>query len=389
MKSKALEALTAAALTLPALVAQAEDTENKYQIGIKIHSYDEGTLSAEQVLGSQSRYDIDANQFQLSAKLSDSLSAALDLQTETMSGASPWYTIKNGDGEVVQVMSGASIKDKRRDVSANISYQGKSTLLKTFVAHSDEDDYESLSLGASVSFDFDNKLSTWTLAGDFSNDDIMPVDTDLYSTRPIEGSKHSSSLLVSYSRILNKSLMMQVSAGYISKSGLLSDPYKVVFVDNSLLGDSRPNTRKATTIATQLRYYVQSANGALHADYRFYDDDWQVTSHTIDLAWYQNLPYDIQLVPSIRLYSQSDSYFYQVYYDQTRPDNFYSTDYRLSEYGAITLGLKIEKQFDDLLINLQAQEYSSGSDKVIASSDSDNPALLDFSLVSIGLSYRF
>ena len=389
MTNKTLATLTAAALALPALAVQAEENEKKYSISVKHHSYEEDNISAENSIGSQNRYDINANQFRFDAKVSDQFSATVNYQTETMSGASPWYTIKNGDGDVVQVMSGASIKDKRTDLSINTKYKLANRTFGLTAARSDEDDYESLSFGASFEQESEDKLSTWAIAGDFSNDDLMPVDSNLFTTRPIEGSKHSSSLLASFSRVLNKSTIAQFSVGYATKSGYLSDPYKMVFVDNLLVADSRPEDRKATTFSARLRYFSEPLNGALHADYRFYDDDWEIKSHTIDLSWYQNLGYGVRLVPSVRLYSQTDSYFYDEFYDQARADGFHSTDYRLSEYGALTVSLKLEKKFEDWSVNLQAEEYKSDGTLGLADAEVENPALLDFSLVSVGLTYQF
>ena len=59
----------------------------------------------------------------------------------------------------------------------------------------------------------------------------------------------------------------------------------------------------------QNRLFMDSADVALHLDYRFYDDDWDIQSNTIHVAWYQNLGSGFQLVPSIRLYEQSESFF--------------------------------------------------------------------------------
>lgn len=384
-----LASLTAAALALPSLSVVANEQDKDVIIGVKHHSYKEENLHSEDIIGSGERYDIKANQFQLVANISDELRAALNYQTETMSGASPWYTIKNGEGEIVQVMSGASIKDKRNDISANLSFARKLDTFGFTVAHSDEDDYESLSFGASFTRESEDKMSTWSIAGDFSNDDIHPVDTELYSTRPLEGSKHSTSLLFSFSQVLSKTSMLQLSLGYIDRSGLLSDPYKVVFVESQLIGDSRPQSRQAKTLAARYRYFSNDLNGAFHADYRLYDDDWNIRSHTFDLAWYQELGHGIQLIPSIRLYSQTDSYFYDHFYDNTRADGFYSTDYRLSEYGAITYGIKLEKQMSAWTFNVLAEEYRSDGDLGFADASTANPSLLDFSLLSLGVSYSF
>ena len=60
------------------------------------------------------------------------------------------------------------------------------------------------------------------------------------------------------------------------------------------------------------RHFFTGANAALHADYRYFDDDWGVGSHTLDLAWYQNVGALTQVIPFLRYYTQGEAdFFYQ------------------------------------------------------------------------------
>lgn len=390
-KSHALLALTAAAAALPGVTAHAQQIAEDVEIGYRYHKYDEDPIDASKLLsGSAERYDIDVHQFKLVAPLSGNVQLDFDYQTEKMSGASPWLTLLTGDQEVAQVMSGASIEDKRTDVATKLSYFFDRQVIGVGVAHSDEDDYESLAFAINYAFETEDRLNTFSLAADVSNDDINAVDADLFPQRPAtEQSKQSNSVLFSYTRVLTKQLVAKFSLGYAEKTGYLSDPYKQTFVAFNLLGDSRPDSRYSTTLSTQLRYFNDTLNGALHFDYRYYDDSWDISSNTIKLSWYQNLPWGIQVIPSIRLYDQSEAFFYQVFYAETPANGLYSTDYRLSEYGAITYGLTINKSFENMTFSLAAETYQSGGNKGLADADSENPGLVDFDLLSVGVNYRF
>jgi hypothetical protein len=388
-RNNALALLSVAASNILATHVHSAQVAEQFQFGVRHHNYQEDPL-AEPLGGSPERYDINVNQFSLIAPLADSADLSVSYQKEKMSGASPWYTLKFGDEEPLQVMSGASIEDTRTDVSATLRVIDDFNSYGITAAVSEEDDYKSASFGFKYSRETEKRLSTWSIAADFSNDDINPVDADIYTTRPMDTqSKHSVSTLGSYSRILNKNTLLQLSVGLSKKSGYLSDPYKVVVTQQGLIGDARPDSKISKTIATQLRYFVDPMDAALHLDYRFYTDDWSIDSHTVDITWYQNLLYDVQLIPSIRLYSQSQSYFYDVFYKQERADNYYSTDYRLSEYGAVTLGLKLIKKFDSWSMTLSADKYSSSGDTFLANTDVENPALIDFTLVSFGFDLQF
>lgn len=391
MKNSPLLALTAAACTLPGVAAKAQQISDDFQFGYRYHAYEEDPIGGEQAIGpTLERYDIDVNQFRLVAPISESVELSADYQHEKMSGASPWYTILDGEGNPVQIMSGASIEDQRKDASLALRTVQGAHSAKLSAAVSDEDDYRSQSFAVAYSFESDDKLSTYSIAADVSNDDINAVDAELFTTRPAtEQNKRSNSYLVSYARVLNKHTLVNVGVGYSRKTGYLSDPYKMVLVDFNLIGDSRPDSRNARTLSAQLRYFNDSLNGALHTDYRFYDDSWDIRSHTFDVSWYQNVGWGVQLVPSVRVYNQEKAYFYEPFYQTSRDDGFYSTDYRLSEYGAVTLGLKVIKQFDTWSLTASAEKYTSGGKKGLANADVENPALIDFELFTVGANFTF
>ena len=67
------------------------------------------------------------------------------------------------------------------------------------------------------------------------------------------------------------------------------------------------------------RHFFEQQNAALHVDYRYFDDDWDVASHTIDVAWQQNLAHDFRLTPFIRYYSQHEAEFFNNIADTERP----------------------------------------------------------------------
>jgi hypothetical protein len=381
--------LSAAAASLTALSSNGAEIATDYQLGVRHHSYEEDGLPAS-LGGSQDRYDIDVNQFSLVAPLTEDMDVSLTYQHENMSGASPWYTIQDSEGNAIQIMSGASIEDTRTDMSAKLRMKNGSDTYGIVLATSDEDDYDSQAIGVDFSREAADKLSSWSIAFDVSNDDVSAVDADIFTTRPAtQESKRSNSLFASYTQIISKNSLVQLGLGYSHKSGFLSDPYKMVLVPTGLISDTRPDSRNAKTLSARYRYFVDAADAAMHVDYRFYDDSWSVRSHTIEMAWHQNLPAGFQLIPNLRAYSQTAAYFYESFYSESRSDGFYSTDYRLSEYGAITTGVKLLKSFDSWSLTASYQQYASGGSTFLASETNENPALLDFKFVTVGFNVSF
>ncbi|HXG28981.1 MAG TPA: DUF3570 domain-containing protein, partial [Nevskiales bacterium] len=130
-------------------------------------------------------------------------------------------------------------------------------------------------------------------------------------------------------------------------------------------------------------------DAALHADYRLYDDDWDVTAHTLDLAWHQNLPGGWRVVPGLRWYSQSQAFFYEPFYAAPRGDGFASSDYRLSPFGALSLSLGVNKAVDGWVLSLRYENYDSDERYALDDVDVENPGLVDFDVLAFSVKKTF
>ncbi len=137
------------------------------------------------------------------------------------------------------------------------------------------------------------------------------------------------------------------------QTGYLSDPYKLVFfVGDGTHPDVRPQEKfQYAWLTRYVRHFEQLNSAALHADYRFYADDWGINAHTFELNWNQPLGDGWQIVPRFRYYSQDQADFYQPYFNAnqlvggSQQANFYSSDYRLAGFGTLTGGIKMVKEF--------------------------------------------
>ncbi|MDH5629536.1 MAG: DUF3570 domain-containing protein, partial [Gammaproteobacteria bacterium] len=111
-KNSFLLALTSSALVLPAYQSQAATAPERSKFSYQFSSYEEDNTEASKTFGGESeRYKIDVHQFKLLKPINDEYVVTLDLQTESLSGASPWFTELNNAGQPQLVMSGASISE--------------------------------------------------------------------------------------------------------------------------------------------------------------------------------------------------------------------------------------------------------------------------------------
>ena len=351
-------------------------------VAIKATTYQEEDVPQRDVLaGSDERYKIDIGQFRLLTPVGEKWSLGVDVAYETMSGASPWGTIMGADGEASLIMSGATIRDKRTEVSLTATHHGESRSISVGLTSSDEDDYEARAVAISGEWEMNNKLSTLSLGVSYSNDDIEPTDA-LSFGRVQREEKKSRSLSAGWAQVLNKNSVLHVGLDVTDHDGYLSDPYK--------LRDVRPDEKLEWALSLKYRRYFDNQNAALHLDYRYYDDDWGINSHTFYTGWHQNFGDNVRVVPNVRYYSQNEADFYRGTDDFGLATSVnQSSDFRLSGYGAYTMGVKLIYSALQWDVSLSLDRYISDKSYGHDASDQSHPALLSFNMTSVGLNFRF
>ena len=380
--SRSLIALSTSALALPG-IANADAPPTESTLSYKLSNYQEDDLTREQVpFGELGRYDIDVHQFQYVSPLGRDFALFIDANHEDMSGASPWFSTANAAGEPVINMSGASgITDARSELSIGTRYYSQNGNFGGAVGYSEENDYRATYVNLSGSRNFNNDLTTVTLGFSHSADDIFPTDAELFN-RVRNEDKRATSAAVSLSQIINRVTTFQTALSITEQSGYLSDPYK--------LQDARPDNKTQIALSNSLRYFFIEADGALQANYRYYRDDFGISSHTLDLSWFQNINRTFQIAPVLRYYSQSAADFYTNIDDFTKPlTEPQSSDYRLSAFGAFSGGINLIADFGDWTTTFTAERYVANEKYSVYAVNQPSPALVQFVRLSLGVDYSF
>jgi len=306
----------------------------------------------------------------------------VDANYESLSGASPWFTTQGFDGKPVVNLSGASgIRDRRSEISVGGSYYLENGRIGGNIGYSEEDDYRASYVGINGERHFNNDLTTLAIGLSYSDDAIFPTDAPLFN-RVVSADKSSSSVFVSVSQIIDSVSTMQSALSITEQSGFLNDPYK--------LRDIRPGDKTQIAWSNSYRHFFLNADAALHLNYRYYHDDFGVSSHTFDMAWHQNLGDIFRLVPTLRYYSQSAADFF------TNQDNFLapltsfqSSDYRLSAFGAVSGGLGLIADRGDWTATLTAERYLANEQYSAYEVKQPSTALVQYNRVSLGIEYSF
>lgn len=170
-------------------------------------------------------------------------------------------------------------------------------------------------------------------------------------------------LQASYFQNIDAQSYAKVSLFYIADNGYLSNPYLNVvrnYVEGGsadVLAEVRPDTRSA--YGAMLKYAnALSDDFSMHLSYRYYSDDWEIDSHTLDSDLYYELGNDWIFKLGLRYYMQSEASFHNSEKDFFTDEVYASSDQRLSDFNAITYKSSVDYHISkDLSVNFGASYY--------------------------------
>jgi len=308
-------------------------------------------ITAFRYAESDDRVSDNSIKFQAS-RITEALQAlSFGLSYDSLSGASAGgYVALDGSGSPRLT----PIEDTR--IAGNISLAQPLSNGLTITgggSFSTEDDYLHTGFNGALSKELNNKNTVLNLGYAYSGDKIEGVVGNptprSYTNSGVgtigEQDKTVNDIILGVTQVLNKRAIAQLNYSFSNSSGYLNDPYKVVSVVNSqgipqrYIYEARPGDRTANGIYGALNYRFDS--GVLKPSYRFFSDDWGIQSNTFELKYAFQLTGKSILEPRFRLYSQSRADFYRGQIgDAEAPSQYLSSDYRLDEFSAITLGIQ-------------------------------------------------
>jgi hypothetical protein len=210
--------------------------------------------------------------------------------------------------------------------------------------------------------------------GFFNNITILDQDGNVSADwSPLNGfegiedkSRNTYSATLSFSQILSRNAQISFFVDLVKQQGWLGNPLQRVYfgdVDNYYIGNASsipnytspsntdvfqladdierlPSTRVKTPIGMRFNYYINEIF-VLRTYYRYYFDDWGVTSHTASVEVPIKISDKFTLYPSYRYYTQTAADYFAPYEENLSTSEFYTSDYDLSEYSANQFGFGV------------------------------------------------
>jgi hypothetical protein len=317
-----------------------------------------------------------------------------------------------------QASSGASAQDALTAVVVNYSHSSddRNLIWNADVAYSQEYDYESIGFGGGISKLFNNKNSEISIKGnvyldkwrpiyptelheyskygnDFLNQgyfagvtvldqngnastNYVPSDFDTWETK----NRNSYSASFGFSQVATKKMQFSVFFDVLHQEGMLSTPYhRVYFADkaNYYIGQAEyipvyttpenkgvyqladdierlPGTRFKLPFGGRLNYYINERL-ALRTYYRYYWDDWGITSHTASVELPIKLSDKFTVFPMYRYYVQDASKYFAPFETHLSTEQYYTSDYDLSTFNASQYGIGVG--YTDILTNAKIWKF--------------------------------
>jgi Protein of unknown function (DUF3570) len=276
-------------------------------------------------------------------KVGDSLSFSASYYEDLISSAS--IDVK---------LSASPYHETRKQEGFSVDYLHGKTIYTAGYIHSREPDYSSNTAYYSISQSMFGDLTTVTFGYRRGWDDVfrdIKVDGVIQNDPTFHRQADHRGYTLSVSQILTRNAILDLNFEAITDQGYLQSPYrKIRYFDPTVPGKQftladqiYPNTRTSTAASADLKYYLPF-RAAVTGQYRFYNDTWGITGHTVEVDYTQ--PYRHFIFDgSVRYYRQNNATFYSDLFPRADYSNFEARDRELAAFHSISLGFGAAYEF--------------------------------------------
>jgi Protein of unknown function (DUF3570) len=170
-------------------------------------------------------------------------------------------------------------------------------------------------------------------------------------------------------------------------------------IDNWYAYENRPDERVRHSLYWANKIHL--TEDVIDFSYRYYTDDWDIDSHTLDLRYRYEFGDNMYFEPHLRWYQQSAADFYQLFISRSSQTtgsvvnlDYASADPRLAELTGTSFGLKYGIEFSrysefNIRVEQYTQSYNVNSSDLPALSGLDLAPDLKAMTISVGYSFEF
>ncbi len=256
------------------------------------------------------------------------------------------YTSASSDRVDLQANSSASSADTRVYPSLNYIKENQAKGRSFGIGLSSSTEYDYQSFGGNVSFAQKTKDSNGEFTARFQAyldqvKMIAPLELRNDSDTKSSGSSSRNTFVgsLSYSQVINKNFQILFQADVVSQQGYLALPFhRVYFTDGSVHQEKLPDSRLKIPLAVRGNYFIGD-NIIVRGYYRFYTDNWGISSHTANIEIPVKISPFFSVSPFYRYYTQTGAKYFNAYKMHSGLEDFYTSNYDLSKFDSNFIGL--------------------------------------------------
>ena len=206
--------------------------------------------------------------------------------------------------------------------------------------NSQETDYVGQQIAAGYNRDFSDAQLNLSVGSSFGWDAIDPVaDDDTFGGFATKTTLHANAVAT---RVISPTLLVRMGAELNLVSGLQHNPYRNVYAGGSRVPENHPDHRVRRDLFLKVNQYLLNRS-SLKFNYRFYNDDWGITSHEIGTRLSQVITRAVFAGYEYRYYTQGEAYFYRDEYPTVNGiDGYMSGDYRMADLASHLFGFTFD-----------------------------------------------
>lgn len=252
---------------------------------------------------------------------------------DQFSVSASYYLDSVSNASIDVVTTASPYREKRNEVGFGADYIYRDSQLSLALSSSREPDYTANRIGFDISQETFGNMTTVSLGFTRGADQIGKHNSPEFS----ETATHWQYRL-GITQILTPRWIMSANMEALSDDGFLASPYRIARVFGAAVPERTPSTRSGR--AVKFRFIGDmGTRDAVHLDYRYYWDNWDIKAHTVELGYSRYLGEKILLDTSLRSYSQGATLFYS---DNASSESLYiSRNRQLSSFNSAGLGATI------------------------------------------------
>ena len=268
--------------------------------------------------------------------LSKNILIGFKMRIDAISAAS----IRNGGSPVVvDAVAGASGKDGIADdvryaPTFLMAYDDGINSLSGGFYYSTENDYEGRAIFANYVRQLNQGNTALGIGFSQSFDKWSPV----FDRELPRDDRNERKIDLSINQLIDPTFSMQLVYSYMYSEGFLSSPYHYVLRDSFSRFENYPQERTGHAVAIKGVKLLNDTN-SMNFSYRYYNDDWEISSHTINVEWLKDFSNTITSGLRLRYYTQTKANFSQEIGGYDKTDDYFAVDYRMSAFDSYDIGI--------------------------------------------------